>query len=156
MEWRIIRAGTDDAGRLTEVATAAKRHWGYPESWIEAWRDDLTVTPEMIAIQSVFKAVNGREEVVGFYALRATGAGGELEHFWVLPHAMGRGLGRGLFEHALARARDAGFRELHIDADPHAAGFYEKMGAEPAGAVEAPMDGRPRERPQFVIRLSGT
>ena len=36
------RANPDEAGVLTEIAHAAKRHWSYPESWIEYWREDVT------------------------------------------------------------------------------------------------------------------
>ncbi|UCF40917.1 MAG: GNAT family N-acetyltransferase [Gemmatimonadota bacterium] len=139
---------------MTAVARAAKRHWGYPETWLAAWRNELTVDPDFIADEPVFVALGSQNEIVGFYALRDVSAGCELEHFWVLPEAMGRGIGRALFEHAVAQARGAGCQVLHIDADPHAAGFYERMGAEPAGTVSAPMDGHPRVRPQYKLRLS--
>mgnify|MGYP003337409735 CR=1 FL=1 len=45
----ILRAQPEDHQVLTEIAHAAKRHWGYPESWIEEWRYFLTVLPEDIA-----------------------------------------------------------------------------------------------------------
>jgi hypothetical protein len=38
----IVRAKPEDAANLTGIAFAAKRHWGYPENWIESWRDLLT------------------------------------------------------------------------------------------------------------------
>jgi hypothetical protein len=31
---QILRANPDDAATLTEIAFAAKRHWGYPELWM--------------------------------------------------------------------------------------------------------------------------
>lgn len=34
-----------DAAVLTEIAHAAKRHWGYPERWVQLWRAALTITP---------------------------------------------------------------------------------------------------------------
>jgi len=30
-------AALADAGALTVIAQAAKRHWGYPEPWLAAW-----------------------------------------------------------------------------------------------------------------------
>jgi hypothetical protein len=33
----IVRAKPDDAAVLTDIAFAAKRHWGYPKSWVESW-----------------------------------------------------------------------------------------------------------------------
>jgi|SRR5262245_16873441 len=53
---RIVRAKPDEAEALTEIAFAAKRHWGYPEKWIESWRETLTVTPEFIASHETYVA----------------------------------------------------------------------------------------------------
>jgi len=46
MNLHIRRAVPAEAGLLTEIAHAAKRHWGYPENWIRRWKSDLTITPE--------------------------------------------------------------------------------------------------------------
>ena len=57
----ILRAQPEDHQVLTEIAHAAKRHWGYPESWIEEWRYFLTVLPEDIANNHGFiGVVDGR------------------------------------------------------------------------------------------------
>lgn len=65
---KIVRASPDDAARLTGIAFAAKQHWGYPQRWMDRWRDILTVTPEFIANHETFSAVVDGG-VVGFYAL---------------------------------------------------------------------------------------
>lgn len=44
--WRALPA---EASILTDIAFAAKRHWGYPEAWIAQWRSALTITPQQIA-----------------------------------------------------------------------------------------------------------
>ena len=49
MDLHIRRAKPAEAEVLTEIAHAAKRHWGYPENWIEHWKNDLTITPEFPA-----------------------------------------------------------------------------------------------------------
>src|SRR6266852_1561895 len=68
----ITRARPDDAATLTEIAFAAKRHWGYPMRWIESWRDVLTVRPEFIAGYETYAAIDeGR--AVGFHALGRKG-----------------------------------------------------------------------------------
>ena len=152
--WQIRRADPREASELTAIAVAAKRHWGYPEAWMERWHDDLSIAPGFVATELVFAAYDAENAIVGFYALRDTRAGCELEHLWVLPRAMGRGVGRALFEHSVEQARAAGCQVLHIDADPHAAAFYERMGAEAAGVVSAPMDDQPRVRPQYRLMLS--
>lgn len=143
---RIRRAGRDDAGALTAVAHAAKRHWGYPESWIRAWVAALTVTPEYIGAHPTFVAVTNAD-IVGFCALILEPDGARLDHLWVLPKAMGGGVGRALFVQAETAARAAGATCLRIVGDPHAERFYQRMGASVYGWEPAPIDGRERFLP---------
>jgi GNAT superfamily N-acetyltransferase len=137
----IRRAVPADADALTAVAHAAKRHWRYPEEWIALWRRDLTFTPEFIERHPVHCAVEG-DDLVGVYALLFAGADCELEHFWIAPARMGRGVGRTLFEHAVERCRAIGVRRLWINADPNAEGFYRRMGARHVGEVPSTPAGR--------------
>src|SRR5258708_3804497 len=124
----IARAKPEDAELLTEIAFAAKRHWGYPEKWIESWRELLTIRPEFISNHETYAAILDCR-TVGFYALSAKAGRLALLHMWVLPGAMGRGVGRSLFAHSLEGARRLGFREMEIESDPNAEGFYVHMGA---------------------------
>ncbi len=128
----IRRAAAADAGRLTAIAHAAKRHWRYPEDWILLWRDTLTLRPEFVAAHAVFCVLEG-DEIVGFYALGAPGTTVELEHLWVEPGRHGRGLGRALLLHAAGESRAAGGRVLRIVADPNAERFYSRLGARRVG-----------------------
>lgn len=152
----IRRARPEEADRLTALAFAAKGHWGYPDHWLEAWRDDLTFTPAFVAAHPVYVAVDEEDAPVACYALLPSGGSGEveLEHFWVHPDAMGRGLGRRLFEHAAGVARSLGGDALLIDSDPYAEDFYRRMGAERVGEVRADMDGQRRELPRLRYALA--
>ena len=149
---QIVRARPGDAARLTDIAFAAKRQWDYPESWIESWRDALTVRPEFIAGHETYAAVLDARPV-GFYALGRGGDRMELLHLWVLPEAMGRGVGRSLFGHALERARKAGCRVLEIESDPNAEGFYQHMGAHRVGARVKELEGQRRELPILIFEI---
>ena len=140
-------ARPDEARRLTEIATAAKRHWGYPEAWLAAWRDGLTFTPAFVAAHRVWVAVDGVP--VACSALVGT----ELEHLWVEPSQMGRGIGRALFEHAAQAARDGGETDVWITSDPHAEAFYLRMGAERVGHVRADVCGERRALPRLRLAL---
>ena len=146
----IRRAVAGDAGRLTEIAHAAKRHWGYPEAWIHRWSEQLTVTERTVEVQRVF-LLEERGETHGFYALSGTAPVVELEHLWVDPPAMGRGLGRRLLDHARAEARASGARTIEIDSDPYAESFYERMGARRIGKTPAPVDG---EEERYLPRMA--
>jgi ribosomal protein S18 acetylase RimI-like enzyme len=149
---QILRAKPEDAKALTEVAFAAKRHWGYPERWIHSWRDILTVEPEFIASQETYAAIVDGQPV-GFYALGQKDDRLDLLHLWVLPGAMGRGLGRSLFRHAVERTRELGFRELEIESDPNAEGFYQRMGAHRVGSCVREVEGEPRELPILIYGI---
>jgi GNAT superfamily N-acetyltransferase len=148
----IVRAQPDDASVLTGIAFAAKRHWGYPERWIEYWRELLTIRPEFIANHETYAAIlEGR--TVGFYALGIAEDKLDLLHLWVLPDAMGRGIGRSLFKHGIECAQGLGFRELRIESDPNAAGFYQRMGAHRVGASLKEWDGHRRELPILIYGI---
>src|SRR4029079_12402076 len=99
-EITIQRAKPEDHQRLTEIARAAKRHWGYPERWIEIWKDALTITPEFIAGNEVHAAFI-ENEIAGFFAVIESEGKIILEHMWVSPDQMGAGVGRQLFNNAL-------------------------------------------------------
>ena len=137
----IQAARPTEAQRLTAIAHAAKRHWGYSEELISLWQADLTISPQFIADCPVFCAVRV-SEIFGFYALSRQGEVFELEHLWVDPQHMGTGVGTLLFEHAARTVRSMGGSILNIASDPHAEGFYLRMGAIRVGEVPSKPEGR--------------
>lgn len=154
MSITIRRAQAGDAAALTEIAHAAKRHWGYPEAWIARWRDALTLTPAYIADHAVFVAAGAEDDRPrGFHALAMRGADAVLDHLWIAPEWMGRGLGRELLGHAVRTARELGAARLEIDSDPHAEEFYRRMGAVRIGEVRADVDEVRRVLPRMEIVL---
>lgn len=152
MRIEIRRARPEEADTLTEIALEAKRHWKYPESWIQKWQIDLTITPEFIRTHEVFAAsING--EIAGCCALVLTDSLAEIEHMWIRPEQMSIGVGRALFEVAKERAVERGANVLELSADPYAEGFYARMGAKRIGDIPADMDGQSRVLPRMRIEL---
>jgi N-acetylglutamate synthase-like GNAT family acetyltransferase len=149
----IRRASLEEAGKLTQIALDAKRHWGYPEHWIKHWEADLTITSDFIRDNEVYVAEK-EGEVLGFYALSVSDNKAELEHMWVTPDSIGTGLGKELFLDAMDRAATLEVREIEISADPNAAGFYERMGASQIGETDASIDGQVRKLPRLRIEPS--
>jgi GNAT superfamily N-acetyltransferase len=137
----IRKAGSADAVTLTEIAHAAKRHWGYPEELIRLWDGALSVTPAFIEDHLVYCALDGGE-VLGFYALSREGAVFELEHMWVRPQHLRAGIGTSLFAHALRTVRSEGGTVLKVASDPNAEGFYRRMGARRVGEIPTRPEGR--------------
>lgn len=150
----IRRARPDEAGALTELAHAAKRYWGYPENWIEHWKEDLTITEDFIAANEVYVAMIG-DEMAGCCALALGESQAELEHMWIKPERIGTGVGKALFTHVKNHARDLNVPELELSADPNAEGFYQRMGATRVGEVRSEIDGQPRVLPRMAVTLGG-
>jgi len=152
MDIQIRRAKPDEATALTEIAHAAKRHWGYPETWIEHWKDDLTITPDFIATNEMYVAIIGKE-IAGCCALVLSDSLAELEHMWIQPAHMGNGVGRALFKQIVERAAIHNAKVVELSADPNAEGFYERMGAKRIGEVRSEIEGQPRVLPRMSVNL---
>jgi len=124
----------EEAGALSALALRSKAQWGYDEEFLEACRADLTFSPQQIlAGRAVVAEAAG--QIVGFYTVDGVPPEGELGNLWVEPMVMRGGIGRRLWQHAMAAAEDAGFSSLLIDADPNAEGFYLAMGATRIGEI---------------------
>lgn len=150
MNVQIRRAKPEEASVLSEIAHAAKRHWGYPENWIQHWQAELTITPEFIAGNEMYVAMNG-DEIVGCCAIAFSDSLAELEHMWIRPEYMGAGVGRALFLHVKERAAHLGISVLELSADPNAEGFYKRMGATRIGEVRSEIEGQPRVLPRMTV-----
>lgn len=99
----IRRSTPEEAATLTQIALDAKRHWGYPDHWIQHWESDLTISSDFIRDNHVYVAEeNGA--ISGFYALCVADNKAELEHMWVTPASIGTGVGKELFLDAMERA----------------------------------------------------
>jgi len=152
MSMRLRPAQPGDRAALEEIAYAAKAYWGYSPEQLEAWRADLEVSAEALSTDQFCVAEeDGRP--VGFAQVATHGRPWELDALWVHPDYIRRGVGRALLAWAAALAASAGQRELAIDADPNAEGFYRACGARVVGSVAAPIAGKPqRVRPQLRLR----
>jgi GNAT superfamily N-acetyltransferase len=151
-ELTLERARLEHAEILTHIAIESKRHWGYPEAWIQIWKPQLTVSPEYILENETWLA-SINDEPAGFYSLKEENGSWWLDHLWVRVEAMGQGLGAFLFRHAKRRAKLCGASTLRIESDPNAQGFYEKMGARKVEERHGEVDGQPRVLPVMEIRL---
>ena len=117
-------AETADHERLRELTFESKAHWGYDRDLVRRWADGL-----------VFDGGEERwvaeaeGELVAWAGLVPPADGvAVLDDLWVDPAWMRRGLGARLFRLAADRARELGAERLEWGAEPHALGFYEKLG----------------------------
>jgi len=136
MDAVVLRAAQpNEADLLGEVSLRSKGYWGYCKDFLDACRAELTFRPEDMASRKIVVA-DSPSGIAGFYSIDGEPPEGELGNLWVVPEQIGTGLGRRLWNHAVATAREAGYSALHIEADPNAVGFYLAMGADQVG--EAP------------------
>ncbi len=147
---RIRKARPDEAMALSALASDSKAHWGYSAEALVQWRQELTITPEDILRHPTFVAEKG-ERVVGFYMLHRDPLQ-IIEHLWVHPGSLRRGVGTLLIRHALGPDRD-GHGPTRVVSDPYAAGFYEHHGGVRTESISAPLPGMPdRTLPVFEFQ----
>ncbi len=123
---------------------------GYPDEYLQLWKDELTITDAYIAAHAVWCAEQGGT-VLGFYSLTQAAEGLELDFLYLLPNRMRQGVGSALLRHAMEHARALGVQSLRIVSDPNAEGFYTKHGALRVGMVPSKPEGR--EIPVLQLRL---
>ena len=134
----LLPAPPEVAEELTQIAMTSKAHWGYSEAFMQSCLEELTVHQDDLLdplnICGIAKLV---DTVAGYYLLTpkldAERPCMELEALFVLPEFMGQGVGRALFEDAVAQAKSRDCEAIDIQSDPSAESFYKKMGAEKYG-----------------------
>ena len=126
---------------MSRLALRSKAHWGYDVAFMDSVSAELTLGPGDLGTHGVVVCEVG-DRIVGFYGLAGGPPEAELTYLFVDPDAMGRGYGRALWSHALARARADDVERLRVVADPHAEPFYLAMGARRVGSVPGSVPGR--------------
>jgi len=150
----VRRARPDEASALSSLAIASKAHWQYTPAQLAAWKKGLVVSPEMVDALPAYVAEVGAV-MAGFFVLVPDGARWKLEHFWVHPELMSRGVGRRMLASATAIAAQGGATSVLVESDPNAERFYMACGAERNGELAAPIAGAPnRVLPLLILSVS--
>ena len=150
---RIRRARPEEAEQLSGLARRSKAHLGYDGEFLRRVAAELTITPRAITEHEVW-VLEDQGRVVGFHRVIPCQPA-VLEDLWLEPEAIGAGHGRRLWEHAVGVARAGGASAMELDAEPHAMGFYQRMGAVRVG-VTASTVVPGRELPRMRVPLPGT
>ncbi|NDJ61019.1 MAG: GNAT family N-acetyltransferase [Chloroflexi bacterium] len=150
---RIRQARPDEAEALGALGLRSKAHWGYSADFMAACRPDFTFGPAFFEREHVIVIESGGR-LCGFYSLdQIRAATAELTNLFIDPDAIGGGYGRRLWDHALETARSWGCTRLEVDADPNAAAFYVRMGAQQF-AESASTTWPGRKLPRLAIDLT--
>jgi GNAT superfamily N-acetyltransferase len=117
---------------LGQLCLRSKAVWGYDDAFMTACRTELTLRPD--ELQSTHLQVAECDTAVaGLAQVKVTDVDADLLKLFVEPALLRSGVGRLLFEWAIATARALGAIRMIIEADPGATPFYERMGARHAG-----------------------
>lgn len=142
MSAMILKATPLDSKRLSEIAWQSKSHWNYPKEWMELWRKGLTITPEIITQNDVYKLVLTNGEIVGCTVLITEKEVLWIEHLWILPSQIGHGFGKQLLQTALQQTVNTKHQKIKVVSDINAEKFYQKMGFETVSQYESIRKGR--------------
>lgn len=118
---------------ITALMLRSKRSWGYSDAFMELVAEDMTLTAADIEADHVEVAESGGM-LVAMSRLQRRADHSWLQDLFVDPDHMGRGLGRRLFDRAVARSQEWGYREMRFESDPNAETFYLSVGAERIGS----------------------
>jgi len=119
---------------LSELCLRSKAYWKYDRAFIEACREELTLTDTNLENDYVMVA-DDEGAIAGVVHLVLDGTTAELEKLFIDPKWIGKGVGRTLFHWALETATAKGATIMNVVADPGAAPFYEKMGFKQFGTI---------------------
>lgn len=117
---------------LSALCLRSKAVWGYDAAFLEACRAELTLAPADLE-QTALQVAEDAAGIVGLVQISVERDNAILEKLFVDPARLRTGTGRLLFRWAAGTARNAGATRMSIDADPGAAAFYIRMGAQQAG-----------------------
>jgi N-acetylglutamate synthase-like GNAT family acetyltransferase len=126
------KAKPEDIEALNALCFRSKAVWGYDDGFMEACREELSLEPAEIDTTEI-AVIEAEGKIIGMAQVETDGGEAELKRIFVDPDTLQSGIGRKLFEWAVDRARDHGFRAMGVDADPNAAPFYQKMGMREIG-----------------------
>jgi N-acetylglutamate synthase-like GNAT family acetyltransferase len=132
----IRRAKGQEASELSELAYRSKAYWGYSDEFMEACRDDLTLSPAYIEKHEVY-VLEDDGSIKGFISLEKDAE----QEQWLLGlfvHGTGgsrKGYGKTLWQHMVEVAQKLNIPVINIHSDPYAEPFYLSRGAKRVGEI---------------------
>ena len=142
----IRQADPSEAMFLTELAARSKAHWPYDKKYLIEAAKVTQVTPEDI-LKWPFRIIESDNKILGFSGLSPVKNEYMLDHLWIEPEFIGKGLGKILFSDVVMSASQMGWSKFTIASDPYAEKFYLKQGARHIGQRESKI------RPGFFLPL---
>lgn len=123
---------------LTSISFQSKSFWNYPDHYFDIWRDELTITKKYLTANLVY-IFQDSFSIKGYYSLvmmqssfnikgEILPSGVWLDHMFVLPKYINRGIGSSFCTHLKDMASSNKWKDIHVLADPNATSFYTGQG----------------------------
>lgn len=139
--------------QLWELAFRSKAYWQYPMAYLEAAREHLKLTALQIGEGWGEIAVDSQNRWLGYYFILPKAFECQLEHLWVEPDFIRKGIGQKLLDQAIQSVKRAGFLDtIRVFSDPKAEGFYLKNGFIRVGEKPSKVEGGP-SHPELVLKV---
>ena len=120
---KIEKAKSKDDAILSDIALKGKSFWDYEIQQLNEWKDDLTITPNYIEDNDVYKLVV-EFEIDGFFSfLTSENNTLKLDYLFIYPQYIGKGYGKILLNKAIEVAKEKKSLKIILDADPNAESF---------------------------------
>ena len=135
-------AEASHADLLTNLTRRSKAHWGYSESQIIAWHDQLVISQNEIMEGRVWIGTLA-DTIVGYYSYEVLSTSAiKLDNLFLDPAYIGKGLGKVLMQDFLDRAKQQGFQTATLNAEPYAEPFYRGFGFQVVDQLNSSIPGR--------------
>ncbi len=139
---KIISATPNDHRELTQLTFQSKAYWNYSTDQMDEWREVLTIKPEYIAQNQVYKLVSNHQIIAYYSFFSKSERSVLLDNFFISPKYIGKGFGRLLLLDFLERAKSEGNTSVSLYSDPHSEQFYLYFGFEVIGQENTSIPGR--------------
>lgn len=145
-DFKLRNAIPSESKYLTDLAARSKAYWPYDQDYLRLAAIVTQVTENDI-ISNIFRIIDVDGKIAGFYGLAPVNSENMLDHLWIEPEYIRKGLGKILFTDAVESANKMNWSCFTIASDPYAEDFYLKQGAIKIGERES------KVKPGFFLPL---
>lgn len=124
----IASASSARLAEINDVIARSKAYWPWPEHYLSAALPLLRISAEYLNENPCAVAMDSGGAILAFGSLAPADERTYVDHLWVRPDRIGRGIGRCVCDRLLRCARDRHLEALWVLPDPPAEGFYRNRG----------------------------
>jgi len=146
IEVKIRDALATEAKYLSDLSARSKAYWPYDKEYLTQAAQVTHVTENDI-LSWHFRVAVYDGKILGFSGMAPVKNEYMLDHLWIEPEYIDKGIGQVLFEDAVLSAKRMGWTRFTIASDPYAEKFYLKQGAKRIGERESKI------KPGFFLPL---